>query len=94
MRKWLTIACALVAVLIAGRWAQRAEPPVGEYELHANGDAARSQCAQLPGGHHQPPESDDVRQPESEPGEHRLRAHHERDSRFATVHPIRDEVHL
>ena len=38
-------------------------------------------CAELPGGHHQPPESDDVRQPESEPDEHRLRAHHERDSR-------------
>ena len=30
-------------------------------------DAARSPVAQLPGGHHQPPESDDVRQPESQP---------------------------
>ena len=51
-------------------------------------------CAELPRRHHQPPESDDVRQPESEPGEHRLRAHHERDSRFAAVHPVRLEVYV
>ena len=51
-------------------------------------------CAELPRGHHQPPESDDVRQPESESGDHRLRAHHGRDGRFTTVHPIRGEAHL
>ena len=29
---------------VPNRWRQGAEPPAGEHELHANGDAARSQC--------------------------------------------------
>ena len=73
---------------------QGPEPDTGEHELHADGDAARSPFAELPGGHDQPAQPDDVRQPESEPDVDRLRPHHERDRRFATVHPVRDEVHV